>query len=114
MKGDFIVVFVTAGNRQEAELIGRALVEKKLAACCNIVESIQSIFYWEGKLNQEREALLIIKSVRDRFDRIVSEVKQLHSYTTPEIIALPIVAGASDYLDWIIAETKSRADESLV
>lgn len=114
MRGDFIVVMVTASNRQEAELIGRALVEKKLAACCNIVEPIQSIFYWEGKLNQEREVLLIIKSMRDHFDRIVSVVKQSHSYTTPEIIALPIVAGASDYLDWVKEETKTDTDKSLV
>ncbi len=106
MPGDFVVVLVTAGNRQEAELIGRALVEKKLAACCNIVGPIASIFYWEGKLCEEQELLLVIKSVKERFDEIVTTVKQLHSYTTPEIIALPIVAGASDYLNWVAAETK--------
>ncbi len=106
MNSDLIVVLVTASNRQEAELIGRALVEKKLAACCNIVESIGSIFYWQGKLNQEQEVLLIIKSVRARFDHIVNTVKQLHSYTTPEIIALPIVMGSPDYLNWVAAETK--------
>jgi len=106
MNSDFIVVLVTASNRQEAELIGQALVEKKLAACCNIVESIGSIFYWQGKLNQEQEVLLIIKSVRARFDQLVNTVKQLHSYTTPEIIALPIVMGSPDYLNWVAAETK--------
>lgn len=106
MQGDFVIVLVTAGNQQEAELIGRALVEKKLAACCNIIGPITSIFYWEGRLCEEEELLLVIKSVKERFDQIVTTVKQVHSYTTPEIIALPIVAGATDYLNWVAAETK--------
>ena len=105
MNLDFIVVFVTAANRIEAEQIGQSLVEKKLAACCNIVEPIFSIFHWEGKICQENELLLIIKSVRNRFDAIVAEVKKLHSYKTPEIIALPIIAGSADYLNWIVTET---------
>lgn len=105
MNQDFIIVLVTAAKRAEAELIGQSLVEKKLAACCNIVEPIFSIFHWEGKICQENEALLIIKSIKNRFDAIVTEVKKLHSYTTPEIIALPIVAGSDDYLNWIKTET---------
>jgi periplasmic divalent cation tolerance protein len=106
MNQDFIVVFLTAANRQEAEQIGQSLVEKKLAACCNIVDPIFSIFHWETRICKENEVLLIVKSVRNRFDDIVSEVKKLHSYTTPEIIALPIVAGSEEYLNWI--ETKTR------
>ncbi|UCE05023.1 MAG: divalent-cation tolerance protein CutA [bacterium] len=105
MSHDFIVILVTAANRAEAEQIGQSLVEKKLAACCNIVDSIFSIFHWEGKVCQENEVLLMIKSVKNRFDTIVAEVKKLHSYTTPEIIALPIVLGSEDYLNWIKTET---------
>ncbi len=105
MSQDFIVVLVTAANRTEAEQIGQSLVEKKLAACCNIIDSIFSIFHWEGKICEENEVLLMIKSVNTRFDEIVSEVKKLHSYKTPEIIALPIVIGSEDYLNWIIKET---------
>ncbi len=105
MSHDFIVVFVTAANRSEAEQIGQSLVEKKLAACCNIVEPIFSIFHWEEKICRENEVLLIIKSIKNRFDAIVAEVKKLHSYTTPEIIALPLVAGSGDYLNWIETET---------
>lgn len=105
MKQDFIVVLVTTANRAEAEQIGQFLVEKKLAACCNIVDPIFSIFHWENKICQENEVLLIIKSVKNRFDAIVAEVKKLHSYTTPEIIALPIVSGSEDYLNWIKTET---------
>ncbi len=106
MNQDVIVILVTTANRAEAELIGQSLVEKKLAACCNIVESIFSIFHWEGKVCKENEVLLIIKSVKDRFDEIVVEVTKLHSYTTPEIITLPIVAGSEDYLSWIQKETR--------
>jgi len=105
MNYEFIIVLVTAANKTEAELIGQSLVEKKLAACCNIVEPIFSIFHWEGKVCKENEVLLIIKSVKNKFDNIVSEVKKLHSYTTPEIIALAIVAGSEDYLNWIKTET---------
>lgn len=105
MNQEFIVVLITAANRTEAEQIGGYLVEEKLAACCNIVDSIFSIFSWEGKTCQENEVLLIIKSVKTRFDKIVSEVKKLHSYDTPEIITLPIISGSEDYLNWIASET---------
>ena len=104
MSQDFIIVFVTAANQTEAEQIGQSLVEKKLAACCNIIDSIFSIFHWEGKICKENEVLLIIKSVKSRFEEIVAEVKRLHSYKTPEIIALPIIAGSEDYLNWIKEE----------
>lgn len=106
MTQDFIVILVTAANQTEAEQIGQSLVEKKLAACCNIVAPIFSIFHWEGKTCQENEVLLIIKSVKNRFDAIVAEVKKMHSYTTPEILALPIVAGSGEYLNWIKTETR--------
>ncbi len=105
MSNDFIVILVTAANRAEAEQIGQSLVEKKLAACCNIVDPIFSIFHWEGKICKENEVLLIVKSVKNRFDGISIEVKKLHSYTTPEIIALPIISGSDDYLNWIKTET---------
>ena len=105
MSQDFIIVFVTAANQTEAEQIGRSLVEKKLAACCNIIDSVFSIFHWESKICKENEAQLIIKSMKNRFEEIVAEVKRLHSYKTPEIIALPIIAGSEDYLSWIKEET---------
>ncbi len=101
----FIIVFITAANKVEAEQIGKFLVEKKLAACCNIINSILSIFHWEEKTCHESEVLLIIKTVKNRFNDIIIEVKKLHSYETPEIIALPIVAGSEDYLNWIKKET---------
>jgi len=105
MDQQFIVIFVTAANRVEAEQIGQFLVEKKLAACCNIVDSIYSIFHWERKICQDNEVMLMLKTVKKNFDLIVTEVKKLHSYETPEIIALPIIAGSDDYLNWIRKET---------
>lgn len=105
MNQEFIVIFVTAASRTEAEQIGQDIVEKKLVACCNIIDPVFSIFHWQGKTCQENEAMLIFKSVKNRFDEIVAAIKKIHSYDTPEIIALPIVAGSADYLNWIATET---------
>ena len=105
MSLDVIVVFVTVANRTEAEQIGQALVEKKLIACCNIIEPVFSIFHWQSKICRENEVLLMLKSVLDRFDLITEAVKKMHSYETPEIIALPIIAGSEDYLNWVRKET---------
>ena len=103
---EFIVVLVTCSSMEEAEKIGNSLVEKKLAACVNVVPEIKSIFYWKGKISRENEILLIAKSRMELFDSIQSEIKELHSYEVPEIIALPISAGSEKYLDWIREETQ--------
>lgn len=99
--GDAIVVLVTTATREEGETIARRLVENRLVACVNVIPQIRSVFRWEGALSQEDEALLVIKSKRDRLSALVAAVKKLHSYTVPEIIALPIVEGSEDYLRWI-------------
>ena len=96
-----IVIFITCVNRREAEKIAGNLVGKKLAACVNIVDNIKSIFWWQGKIDKADEVLLIAKSKKTLIERIVKEVKRLHSYKVPEIIALPIVAGNRDYLNWV-------------
>ena len=97
----YIVVFITAKDKAEAEKIGRHLVSEKLAACVNIVAGVQSIFWWENKIDQAGEVLLIVKSKKTFFKKIVAAVRAVHSYSVPEIIALPIVAGHVDYLKWI-------------
>lgn len=102
---DEIVVFVTAGSGAEADRIGETLVKEKLIACANITTSVKSIFHWQGELCTEDERLMILKSTRRNLNRIVERVKELHSYDVPEIIALPIVAGSSDYLQWLNDET---------
>ncbi len=100
-----IVVLITAGSGDEAATIARALVDEHLAACVNIVPEVRSLFFWEGKTQDAREALLICKSRRPLLDRLIKKVKSVHSYTVPEIIALPVVAGSREYLDWVREST---------
>lgn len=96
-----IVVFVTASGKEEAQKIAQALVEKRLAACVNIISGVESVFWWESKVDRASEALLVIKSCQEKFAEIAETVKSLHSYAVPEIIALPISAGYQPYLKWI-------------
>ena len=98
---DSLVVFVTCGSEEEALKIAHALVEERLAACVNLVSPIRSIYRWEGKVWNENEWLLIIKTQMLRFDDLEKRVKSLHSYSIPEIIALPITKGYSSYLNWL-------------
>lgn len=99
--GDEVVVLITASSADEAGKIGRALVEERLVACANIVGGVRSLFFWDGKSRDEQETLMICKSRSPLMNRIIDRVKQLHSYTVPEIIALPIAAGSKEYLDWV-------------
>lgn len=98
---DMIVVYVTSGKISEAKKIARALVEKRLAACVNIIPKITSIYTWKDHIHTDEEALLVIKTRRPRFDALRRCVESLHSYEVPEVIALPIVEGAANYLNWI-------------
>lgn len=102
--GDFIVVYVTAGSADEAERIAGALVEERLAACVNRVSGVHSTYRWEGKIERADEELLIIKSRRGLFDRLKKRVAELHSYSVPEIVALPLVEGSESYLRWLDEE----------
>ena len=101
----YIVVLVTAKDEAQANKIAEKLVAEKLAACANIVPGIQSIFHWKGKLDRAQEVLLILKSRRRHFPAIVKTVQALHSYDVPEVIALPIVEGNKDYLNWLTEST---------
>ncbi len=98
---DKIVILVTAASRRESKKIAKHLVEQKLAACVNISAPIESIYRWQGKVSDEKEFLLIIKSTRELFEEVKSAILKVHSYTTPEIICLPIVDGSSEYLQWV-------------
>ncbi|MDD3374562.1 MAG: divalent-cation tolerance protein CutA [Candidatus Omnitrophica bacterium] len=98
-----IVILITAKNQREAKKISSKLLEKKLVACCNIIKGVQSFFWWKGKIDSASEVMLVLKTKKSLFLKIVSTVKKLHSYETPEIIALPIVAGDKSYLKWINA-----------
>ena len=95
------VIFITCANKKEARRIACGLVKNKLAACVNILDKVKSFFWWEAKIDQADEILLIIKSKKTKLSRIIKLVKSMHSYQVPEIIALPIVGGYKPYLRWI-------------
>lgn len=109
---DKIVVLVTCGSTREARRIARTLVEARLAACGNVLEApVRSIYRWKGRVETAREFLLVIKTTRRRFAALEKTVKRLHSYDVPEIIALPVASGSSDYFAWIdeCVSNKQRA-----
>lgn len=103
---NYIVIYITTRSVNEAKKIGRALVEEKLAACSNIISPIRSIYSWQGKICDDKEALMILKTKKTLFKQIVARVEQLHSYDVPEIIAMPIIEGSGKYLSWLNKETK--------
>lgn len=98
---DEIVAIITASSENEAVIIAKALIENKLAGCVNIIKNIRSIYSWQGKIEDEPEVLMIAKTQKHLFDSLMKKVKELHSYTVPEIIALPIVEGSEEYLKWL-------------
>jgi periplasmic divalent cation tolerance protein len=103
-----IIVLITASQEEEAARIARGVVESRLAACVNIVRDIRSVYRWQGKIEDEHEVLLIAKTRRVLFDRLAKMVKELHSYSVPEIIAIPVIDGSGDYLKWLSEETNER------
>ncbi|RLF10924.1 MAG: divalent-cation tolerance protein CutA [Thermoprotei archaeon] len=106
VKGSYIVALITCSSKEEAEKIAKRLLEAKVAACINVVADVKSRFWWEGRIDEADEALLIIKTRLDLFEELVKEVKALHSYTVPEIIALPIIEGYTGYLNWLDESVK--------
>jgi periplasmic divalent cation tolerance protein len=103
--GEFVVVLCTAPNDQTAREIARDLVERRLAACVNVAGGLLSVYRWQGAVHEESEVLLLIKTRAILFEALAAAIAARHPYSTPEIIALPIVAGAAPYLSWLAAET---------
>ena len=104
----YVVVLVTAKNKREAGKIAIQLVKDELIACANIIDDVQSIFSWKGKLEKAGEVLLILKARKKCFPAIVKSVKAMHSYKVPEIIALPILDGNKEYLKWVGERSKLK------
>ena len=105
----YIVIFVTTKDVKQAQKIADGLLKEKLIACANIIDGVKSLFRWEGRVDSAKEALLVLKTKKTLSNKVAAKVKLLHSYQTPEIIALPIAAGSRDYLKWIDASVrKSR------
>jgi periplasmic divalent cation tolerance protein len=103
-----IVVFITTATVEEAQRIANILVSSRKAACVNIVPGVHSIFRWQGKMESADEVLLVVKTKAVRLDEIIGLVMENHSYEVPEIVALPIVGGNPDYLQWLDAETEKN------
>ena len=101
-----VVVLVTASSAAEGGKISRGVLDARLAACVNLVPTVRSRYWWKGKIESATECLLIIKTRAALVDRLTVEVKRLHSYTVPEVIALPVTGGNRDYLAWVGAETR--------
>lgn len=98
--------YITAGSRDEALAIGRALVEARLAACGNVLDGMTSVYHWQGAIEQANEAVLIVKTRAELVEPLTERVRALHSYDCPCVVALPITDGNPDYLAWIDAETR--------
>lgn len=100
------MVYITTSSHEEAEIIGRNLVSKKLAACVNIIGNMKSIYHWEGKIETAEEVVIIAKTIKALVQELIENVKTLHSYECPCIVAIPIIDGNENFLKWIQNETK--------
>jgi len=105
----FIVVFITVGSSAEGERLAHSLVEERLAACVNRIGHVRSVYRWEGKVEQSEEELLVIKTDKELFTALEKRVRELHSYSVPEIIALPLIEGNEAYLRWLGEQVSSPA-----
>ena len=103
---DKVVIFITTSSEEEAHYIANLLLNQRKVACINIIPKVDSIFWWQGKLEGAKESLLVVKTLASLLPEVVSLVKGAHSYQVPEIIALPILGGSEDYLKWIDSEVK--------
>ena len=102
------MIYITCGSIEEARTIGKALVVSRLAACANILAPMNSFYYWEGKLQDDQEAVLIAKTTEKKVPDAVAKVKQMHSYDLPAIVALPVSGGNTAFLDWIAGEVSEN------
>ena len=103
-----ILVLMTAGSREEATRLAEMLVGARLAACVQILPEMESVYHWKGEIKRDPEVLLLAKTTEARFPLLEREVRALHSYETPEIIALPIVAASAPYLEWLTGTVKGE------
>lgn len=108
---DKIVVLSTCATEEEAETLARLLVEQRLAACVNVIPRVRSYYRWQGAIESADECLLVIKSSRERFRPLSAALEKAHSYEVPEVLALPVVEGAANYLNWLQANVRSTAGE---
>ena len=101
-------IYVTAADKSEATAIGKAMVERRLAAFANVIDGMNSIYWWKGKIEEATEAVLILKTQRPKVGALIAAVREVHSYECPCVVALPIQEGNPDYMDWIAASTEGE------
>lgn len=107
-KWRFVIGFITAGSKEQAEKIAKSLVEEHLVACCNIISGVESIYHWEGKVTQDSEFLIILKTRQKLIKKVIKRVKEIHSYEVPEIIFTNLTEGYAPYLKWVSQVTKAK------
>jgi len=101
-----VLIYVTTSDEEEAIAIGELIVKERLAACSNIISDMKSIYWWEGSIEKDNEAILILKTLEENIDKIIDRIKKVHSYDNPCIIALPVLATSDDYLKWLKEEIR--------
>ena len=104
---DAIAVFITAPNREEASRLAEMLIQTRLAGCVQILPGVESVYRWQGQIERSEEFLLIAKTASTKFVELEKEVRAIHSYETPEIVAVPVVSGSQPYLEWLMASVSS-------
>lgn len=109
---ELVWCYVTCASTEEAFRIGRAVVEARLAACANVLPGLTSIYHWQGRIETGQECGLVLKTRAELVERLAAEVRALHSYTVPCVVALPVVGGNPDYLSWLAAETAAATKSS--
>jgi periplasmic divalent cation tolerance protein len=107
---DAIAVFITTANSEEAARLADMLIERRLAACVQILPEMESVYRWQGKIERQKEVLLIAKTTNSRFEELERKVREIHSYETPEIVALPVTAGSPPYLEWLKSSVSAGAE----
>ncbi|MCC6141875.1 MAG: divalent-cation tolerance protein CutA [Nitrospira sp.] len=107
-KSEPIIVLVTAPGLREGSRISKEIVTSRLAACVNIISGVQSLYRWNGKIVQEKEVMLIMKTTRRRYRKLEQKIKQLHPYEVPEVIAIPLIRGLPQYIEWVEREVANK------
>lgn len=102
----FALIYITTSSEEESSMIGHELVSERLVACANVVSEIKSFYWWQGNLEKDQESVLLVKSLVSKVDEIIKRVKELHGYENPCVVALPIINGSEDYLNWIKEEVE--------
>jgi len=109
MEDRAVLILVTTGGRNDAERLGEALVVEHLAGCCSVIPTVHSVYYWEGQLKREHEALLLVKTLESRSSAVQEYVRSHHEYELPEILQISVEGGSADYLNWLAGQVTQEA-----